>query len=280
MSDVSIGAPSDDARALSDDTAVAGGGGKYTAEVSLRWDNRGRPLGAVIAGAMARAASLEAEMPTPVSSTTEFLYPLDPGRVELICEIRRRSSVLCCVNTLAVQAERVVCQGTTWLTVRDSPQVYAAAPPDTPHWTEIGLGPSLFPHSLEQRYLHSADDFAARAESTPYGLTWARFPAGSPGRDLVTMACEVLLVGDLYPPLTVLKASPQWEVIAMGAQTIELSAHMGSFEDPSDQLLVECVSACMSEALLTGIVRVWSENMALRGQVTATYRLPRNRPAG
>src|SRR5262249_40856302 len=139
--DVSVGA-------LSDDTAVEGGGGKYTAEVGPRWADLGRPLGAIIAGTMVRAASLEAEMPTPVSTTTEFLYPLDPGHVELVCEIRRRSSVLCCVNTVARQGQRTVCQGTTWLTARDSPQVYGAPPPDIPPWAEVGIGPSAFPDSL------------------------------------------------------------------------------------------------------------------------------------
>jgi Acyl-CoA thioesterase N-terminal domain len=276
--------PNTRAAALSGDTAVEGGAGAYTTEVGLRWDNRGRPVGAILAGAMMRAASLEAEMATVVSTTTEFLYPAESGKVEVFCEIVRRSSVLCCVNTSAVQRGRKVCQGTSWLTMASAHQIYAAEPPAALNWAEvptadekIGPGVMIFSGVLEQRPLRWIEDFANRPESVPYGLTWARFPSGGAARDLVTMACEVLVLGDVYPPLTMISSSPRREAAASGAQTLELSAHMGSLEDPSEQLLVETSGLCMSDTGLSGVVRVWSESMALRGQVTASYRLPRNR---
>lgn len=274
-----------DVGALSGDTAVRGGGGRYTAEVCLRWDNRGRPVGAILAGSMARAASLEAGMPTVVSTTTQFLYPVQVGGVEISCDIVRRSSVLCCVNTVVAQGDRTVCQGTTWLSSGSGRQSYTTASPAVPDWTELPtaeerLGPGVMTFSgvLEQRPLVWEDDFANRPETVPYRLTWARFPPGSAARDLVTMACEVLVVGDLYPPLTMMSASPQRGLTALSAQTLELSAHMGSFEDRSENLLVETSCESMSDLMLTGLVRVWSENLALRGEVSATYRLPRPQP--
>jgi len=268
--------------ALSQDTAVTRDGGKYRAEVGLRWDNFGRPVGAILAGAMVRAASTEAGMPTVVSTTTQFLNPAQLGEAEISCEVVRRSSALCCVNTVATQGVRKVCQGTTWLSAGHARPVHSARPPYAPDWatvptTDERVGPGIVAFSgvLEQRPLTWIDDYAVRPESVPYSLTWVRFPpSGSAARDLVTRACEVLVTGDLYPPLTVMSASPRHEAAAAGARTIALSAHLGSLEDESERLLIETSVACLSDTVLTGVVRVWAECMVLRGQVTASYRMP------
>jgi hypothetical protein len=277
--------PETSPRALSEDTAVKRDGGKYKAEVGLRWDNLGRPVGAILVGAMVRAASTEAGMSTVVSTTTEFLNPAKIGEAEIICEVVRRSSVLCCVNTLAVQGGRRICQGATWLSAGNSRHIHAVTPPKAPDWTTVPtaderVGPGVFAFSgvLEQRPVTWIDDYASRPESIPYSLTWARFPPGSWARDLVTKACEVLVVGDLYPPLTMMSASPRHEGVAAGAQTIALSAHLGSLEDESEQLLIETSVECLSDMMLTGLVRVWAESMVLRGQVATSYLMPRARP--
>jgi hypothetical protein len=270
--------------ALSEDTAVKGASGRYTAEVGLRWENFGRPVGAILAGAMARAASLEAGMSAVVSNTTEFLNPAQIGSLDVTCEVVRRSSILCCVKTSAEQGQKIVCQGTTWFSSGSASQAHGATPPAAQNWTAVpsvsertgkpGVGP--FANVLEQRPLTWIEVWDDRPESVPYNLTWARFLPGSSARDLVTMACEVLVVGDLFPPLAMMAASPQREAAALGAQTLELSAHLGSFDDVSEPLLVETSCACLSNLIMTGVVRVWSENLALRGQVTASYRLPRS----
>lgn len=269
--------------ALSEDTAVKGGSESYTGEVGLRWDNVGRPVGAILAGTMVRAASVEGEMSTVLSTTTEFVKAAKVGRLEVVCEVVRRSSRLCCVNTSAEQEGQKICQGTTWLSAGILNQVHGARPPAVPSWTDVpsvgertgrpGSGPLA--NVLEQRPLTWIANWADRSESVPYGLTWVRFVPGASARDLVTLACEVLAVGDLFPPLAMMAASPQREIVALGAQTLELSAHMGSFEDASEHLLVETTCAGLSDAVMTGVVRVWSESMALRGQVTVSYRLPR-----
>jgi hypothetical protein len=270
---------------LSEDTAVKHDGGKYTTEIGLRWDNFGRPVGAVLSGAMVRAASAEAGMPIVVSTTTEFLNPAQIGDAEITCEVVRRSSVLCCVNTVAVQGTRKICQGTAWLSTGNAPQLHSATPPVVPDWTAVPtaderVGPGVFAFSgvLEQRPVTWIDDYAGRPESVPYSLTWVRFPPRSSARDVVTKACEVLVTGDLFPPLTMMTASPRREAAVAGAQTIALSAHLGSFEDESGQLLIETSVECLSDATLVGVVRVWTEGMILRGHVTATYRMPRTRP--
>lgn len=272
----------DSRRELSADTEIKPDNGKYAAEVALRWNNYGRPVGAILAGTMMRAASLEAEMSTVVSATTEFLNAAQTGEVQVACEVVRRSSVLCCVNSRAVQGERTVCQGTTWLAAGAARQIRAATPPQAPNWSKVPtiderLGPGAFEFSqgLEFRPVTWIDDYANRPESVPYNLAWVRFRSASPVRDLVTKACEVLVVGDLLPPMAMMSASPQHEAAVAGVQTIELSAHIGSLEDDSGQLLVETVCESMSSAVLSSVVRVWTESMALRGYVTASYRLPR-----
>lgn len=274
--------PEDCPQELSTDTAVRPSSGIFAGEVALRWNNFGRPVGAILAATMVRAASLEAEMPTVVSTTTEFLNSAQTGRVEVACEVVRRSSVLCCVNSRAAQDGPTVCQGTTWLSAGTARQVRAAAPPQAPHWTKVPtiderLGPGAFAFSnvLEFRPVTWIDDYASRPESVPYNLTWVRFRSARPTRDLVTKACEVLVAGDLLPPMAMMSASPKYEAAVAGVQTLALSAHIGSLEDDSGYLLVETVCESMSSAVLSGAVRVWTESMALRGQVTASYRLPR-----
>lgn len=274
--------PADGLGELYTDTAVKQDNGKFAAEVTLRWNNYGRPVGAILAGTMLRAASLEAEMPTVVSTTTEFLYPARIGAVEVTCEVVRRSSVMCCVNTRAVQDERTICQGTTWLAAGAAPQIRASAPPRAPNWDEIPtiderLGPGGFAFSdgLEHRPVTWIDDYANRPESVPYNLAWASFRPAHSARDLVTRACELLVVGDLLPPMAMMGASPQHEAAVAGVQTIALSAHIGSVADDSEHLLIETVCESLSSTVLSSVVRVWAESRALRGQVTASYRLPR-----
>jgi hypothetical protein len=271
--------------ALSSDTAVKHDGEKYAAEVGLRWDNAGRPVGAILAGAMLRAASREAGMLTAVSMTVEFLNPARIGTAEITCEVVRRSSVLCCVNALATQGGRKVCQATTWLSAGNARQVYGAAPPDVQGWAafpttieRVGPGAVPFSEVLEQRPTTWIDDYASRPESTPYSVTWVRFLPGLPTLDLVTKACEILVAGDVNPPLTMMTASPKHVAAVAGAPTIALTAHFGSMEDDSEHLLIETSVECLSDAAFTGVVRVWTESMALRGQVTASYRLPKARP--
>lgn len=268
-------------RALSDDTAVSRDGGNYKTEIGLRWDNFGRPVGAILAGAMVRAASAEAGMSAVVSTTTEFLNPARIGEAEITCAVVRRSSALCCVNTLALQGGRTLCQGTTWLSAGRTRHIRSAVPPRVPNWAtvpttdeRVGPGVVAFSSVLEQRPVTWIDDYASRPESVPYSLRWVRFLADSSDRDLVTRACEVLVTGDLCPPLTLMSASPRLEAVAAGARTIALSAHFGSFEDESEQLLIETSVECLSETVLTGVVRAWTECMVLRGQVTASYRMP------
>lgn len=282
MADKGVLVPEDGPQELSTDTAVRQSHGKFAAEVTLRWNNFGRPVGAILAATLVRAASLEAEMPTVVSATTEFLNSAQTGLVEVACEVVRRSSMLCCVNSRAVQGERTLCQGTTWLSAGAARQIRAATPPEAPNWTKVPtiderLGPGAFAFSnvLEFRPVTWIDDYANRPESVPYSLTWARFRSASPARDLVTKACEVLVVGDVLPPMAMMTASPQHEATVAGVQTISLSAHIGSLEDDSEQLLIETACESMSSAVLSSVVRVWTESMALRGQVTASYRLPK-----
>lgn len=270
---------------LSDDTAVEQDGGQYRAEVGLRWDNSGRPVGAILAGAMVRAASAEAGMPAVVSTTTEFLNPARLGAAEITCEVVRRSSVLCCVSTAAVQEGHTVCRGTTWLSAAQPRRIQSATPADVPDWSTIPsaeerAGTEDFPFSrvLEQRPLLWLDDFAGRPESAPCGLTWVRFRPSCPTRDLVTRACEVLVAGDLYPPITMIVASPRHQAAAARAQTIALSAHLGPLENESEHLLIEASIESLSDMVLTGVVRVWDESMALCGQVTTSYRIPRAQP--
>lgn len=231
---------------------------------------------------MARAASLEADMSTVVSTTTEFLNSAQTGGVEVACEVVRRSSALCCVNSLAVQGERTVCQGATWLSAGTARQIRAAVPPEAPNWAKVPtiderLGPGAFAFSnvLEFRPVTWIDDYANRPESVPYNLAWVRFRSACPTRDLVTKASEVLVAGDVLPPMAMMSASPQYEAAVAGVQTLALSAHIGSLDDDSEHLLVETVCESMSSAVLSSTVRVWTESMALRGQVTASYRLPR-----
>ena len=274
--------PEDGQGELSTDTAFKDNNGKFAAEVTLRWNNYGRPVGAILAGTMLRAASLEAGMSAVVSTATEFLYPAQIGAVEVTCEVVRRSSLLCCVNTRAVQDERTICQGTTWLSAGAARQIRASTPPRAPNWSELPtiderLGPGGFEFSdcLEHRPVTWIDDYASRPESVPYNLAWASFLPARSARDLVTRACELLVAGDLLPPMAMMGASPQHEAAIAGVQTLALSAHIGSLEDDSEHLLIETVCESLSSAVLSSVVRVWAENMALRGQVTASYRLPR-----
>jgi hypothetical protein len=57
------------------------------------------------------------------------------------------------------------------------------------------------------------------------------------------------------------------------SKSLGLSAQMGSFDDRSEYLLVETLCEYMSDLMLAGLVRVWSENRVFRGLVSATYRL-------
>jgi hypothetical protein len=228
---------------------------------------------------MVRAASLEVGMSAVVSTTTEFLNAARVGEAEISCEVVRRSSFLCCVNCSAAQDGRDICRGTTWLSGGSVPQLYSPNPPAAPDWAQVRhVAPGPFSKVIEQRPVNWIDDYPARPESTPYSLTWVRFLPGSPGSDVVTRACEVLVAGDLFPVLAMMTAFPRHEARVVAVRTLTLSAQMASLDGDSERLLIETSCSYMSEAILTGVVRVWSESMVLRGQVMTTYSLPPGQP--
>lgn len=275
---------------LATDTAVTPVGDEFTGTVGLRWDNNGRPVGALTAGMMMRAAVQSCGSAHPLSTATSFLEPARPGPVRLEPRGLRRSAALAVVEVVASQEAGPIARSTVWLADADdrgtdsgdAPHAVAEPAPVVPGPDEVpsfedrmGTGQGAFAGCVVQRPVVWVEDFAHRTPTPPRGEIWLRFVPVPERRDAVTLATELLVAGDLFPPLIAGVALPDREQQVAGARTLELTGRIRPARDCSADLLAQVVCECVDDRLLTATVRAWSADRVFRGAVSSVYRLPR-----
>lgn len=267
---------------MATDTALRAIPDGYTGQIALRWNNHGRPVGAILAGMMARAAAEESGMRCPVTHSVVFLEPATVGPVHLRCKMLRKSSSLAAVSVVAAQGGRPIARSRLWLMGSVPPAEISDPAPDVPDPADVptiedrvGEGFADYGGCLMQRPLAWTDDYANRPTTRPHGRQWLTCIPVAHDRDAVTILSEFLVAGDLLPPLMGGVALPEKQRQLSGAQTIELNGRIGNTTGCSTELLVDVSCSLVTARTLVADVRIWSADRAFRGSVAATYRLPR-----
>src|SRR5687768_1760019 len=95
-------------------TAVEGGDGRYTAELSPDFVTPGGPFGAYLAALCLRAAGEHSSLPRPASFHCQFLNVADIARVDFHVSTLRSSKRAHAVRVAMHQGEKPIVDATVW----------------------------------------------------------------------------------------------------------------------------------------------------------------------
>lgn len=252
--------------------ATGPGPGRWTGEMSNRWDIGDKPNGGYILALAVRAmvgvtAATTAEHVDPFSVTAHYLRPGETGRVDVDVDLVRTGRTLSTATATMTQSgkEKLRVIGTFGrLGGASGPTVIGATPPDLPTPEEClsrrGGGqahyvPSRFTDSVDIR-LHPDSGWVRGVPSGTAELTgWMRFADERPA-DVVSMA----LFADAFPP-TVFEVLPtsQW------VPTIELTVHFRGVPAPG-WLRARFQSRYLMDGFFEEDGEIWDSNGRLVAQ--------------
>ena len=120
--------------------AVAGGEGRYTAQLDTIWNGPIAPNGGILAATMLRAAEAElgSAAPPPRSISAQFLDAPGPGEAELDVEVLRAGKRVSFCEVRMRQAGKLTCTATVvFSAARPDPFELAAPSPELPPRAEL-----------------------------------------------------------------------------------------------------------------------------------------------
>ncbi len=256
---------------LARDTAVEGGDGRFTAELSEAWAIWG-PNGGYLAAVALRAVGARARLPRPASFLCHFLDVAAFGPVELEVEPVRRAKRAESLRVSMTQAGRPILEGLAWVVGDDLDGMThdAAPPPAAPGPEELASVEELelahgvehdahpFFANLEQRPLDWVADWDERPAGEPVHRSWYRFRPTATYGDPWVDAGRLLVMVDTF----------QWPAAARGhasaslghiAPSLDLACrfHRLDAAGRADWLLVEARSPAAADGLVAGTASVW-----------------------
>ncbi len=212
---------------------TAGRGGSYHGEVAAGWEVGDVPNGGYLIGIAVEAVLAELQLPDPLSTTTHFLRPAEPGPVTLAVERVRRGRRHGTATVTMRQHDRDVLRVLATaadLAVADGPSLNLRHPPRLPEITTCPTleeaGPFIerpISRHLEMRF---DPDHLGFLDGRPSGdgviAGWARF---ADGRGPDVRCCAVF--ADAFPP-----SSTNLELDVERAPTLEMTVHARARPSP------------------------------------------------
>lgn len=207
------------------DTAVSDeGAGRFTVDVSGRWNVGERPNGGYLTALVARAMAVAAERPDPLSVTTHYLRPPEVGPAEVGVEVVRAGRVHATVQASLEQAGGEQLRALAVFGDLDAsaalpgPLVQAVEPPPILPLEDCVVAERTI--ELNDRFDVRYDPRTvgwARGEPSGVGevMAWLRF---ADGREPDPLA--LLLVVDVMPPTAFSLGITGW------VPTVELTTHV------------------------------------------------------
>jgi acyl-CoA thioesterase II len=256
---------------LARDTAVDGGGGRYTADLAEAWAIWG-PNGGYLAAVALRAVGAQARLARPASFLCHFLGVAAFAPVELEVETVRHAKRAESVRVSMTQGGRRILEGLAWVVVDDLDGMVhdAAPPPAVPRPEELASVEELeaahgvhhdahpFFGNLEQRPLDWVADWDGRPAGEPVHRAWYRFRPTPTFGDPWVDAGRLLVMVDTF----------QWPAAARGhasasldhiAPSLDLACRFHRLDEAarSEWLLVEARSPVAADGLVAGTASVW-----------------------
>jgi acyl-CoA thioesterase-2 len=256
---------------LADDTAVTGGDGLFTAELSRDWEIWG-PSGGYVASVALRAAAAYAQFRRPASFSCHFLSVARFDTVQLEMRTLRMSRRAQSVAVAMTQDGTPVLEAIAWFVadgdglVHDFAHMPAVAPhAERPFVSEL-LPPDepmrfRFWSNFEHKPLDWWDDPADRPPGEPVFRGWYRFAPAATFEDPAVDACRALLLLDTMGWPAATRAHP-FDLPWM-APNLDLAAQFHRAEPGSEWLLAEAFAPVAEDGLIGFQSKVWSDSGAL-----------------
>jgi acyl-CoA thioesterase len=206
------------------------GDGKFTAEITDRWNTPGGPDGGYILAIAGRALAVVLPHPHPFVVNSHFLRRAIPGPAELEVEVvrtgRRHSTGH--VRVLQEGKEILRAIGTfgdlaagSGRTLEDAPRPNLPPPEECIHaWPDPQGAPFPIAERTEGRFAEMPGWVKGEPSGTPLAEYYQRFIDGRE-QDPISL----LLMSDAAPPSTV-------EIGELGSVTIELTVHVRALPAP------------------------------------------------
>jgi acyl-CoA thioesterase len=247
------------------DSAVDGGEGRYTVDLSDEWQIIG-PNGGYLACVALRAVGAESRFSRPASISCQFfnLAQVGPAEVHLTPLRQAKRSEL--LRATLVQDGRPIMEAAVWMIDELGGLEHdRGVMPDLPHYDELPTRHnkrrdiySLYGNIDERPIKFIEDeDWDTRPIDEPRVSSWFRLkPAPTFPDDQVLDACRSLILSDAMPWPAAVRAhtgNPPWL-----ASSIEMSLRFHRFAPDSEWLLCDTLSPVAAHGLIGSTMTVWS----------------------
>lgn len=253
-------------------TAVAGGDGRYEATLSEDWRIWG-PMGGYVASIALRAAAAEVDPALrPASFTCQYFAPAAFETVDLAVTVRRASRRTAAVSIAMTQGDAPILDAQAWfaaeadLVAHDHAGLHDhGGPDDHPDIRELTDDLPRFPFWLnfDVRPVDWIDDWETYPGGEPRWAEWLRFTPAAAFDDPVLEACRLLLLADLpsFPSATRAhpgEANPGWV-----APNLDLAVQFHRLGGLGEWLLSEGFCPIADRGLIGFRSEVWTADGVL-----------------
>jgi acyl-CoA thioesterase len=258
------------------DSAVVGGDGKYTADLSRDWEIWG-PMGGYIAAVALRAAGAHSRFDRPASLVGHFLGVAAFEEVQIATVTKRAASRAESIAVSITQDGKPIFDALVWTVAHGvagldhdrsrlgdevgPPEQY---PTVLEHLARIGEEPNPpFPFWLnfESRPLQWIDNWEEREPTEPVWESWERFLVEPDPNDLYACAARLLVLVDVgsWPGVTRLHVDTK----GLYAPSLDLACEFHRIAPGASPLFVRGESPSGAEGLLATHQQVWSRDREL-----------------
>jgi hypothetical protein len=213
---------------------VAEGAGRYRGEVHPDWTIAGKPNGGYLLGMLGRAATAESTHPDVIAASAHYLYPPEPGPVEIETAVLRAGRSASQVRARLLQAGRPCIEAlvtASTLSAETKPYWSAAAPqPGVASFAQSvrlpPMSPAGFPVTIMKQVdlrIEPASLGFARGEPSGRGELrgWLALPDDEPFDPH-----SLLYAVDAFPPATLDVELSGW------VPTLELTGYVRALPAP------------------------------------------------
>ena len=251
------------------ESAVEGGDGRFTAQVSRDWEIWG-PNGGFLAMLALRAAGAHTDLRRPASFSCHFLGVADFDVVDLSVRTLRRTKRVESIAVSMSQRGSPILEAMIWVVGEveglthdgwtmpavESPRSLQTVPERIP---EAPTFP--FWHNLECRPCDWIDDWENRPAGEFHENAWYRFrPTATFDDPFVDAGRSLLVLDTVFWPVA-MRGHPDnthWY-----APSIDVQARFHALEPSSEFLLTDAHSPSARDGLVSGVGSVWSESGVL-----------------
>lgn len=267
---------------LAADTAVDGGGGRYTGTVSKDWSIFS-PHGGYLSAIAFRAAAAESALPRPVSFAAHYLAA--PAHDEVTLEVRplREGRAATSLRVSMTQGDKPILEALVWFAAPndDAPTHDQAALPDTPGPADVEQWPHHYPFPFWDRLELRTIDFTGPWQDQPVGSaarwrSWHRFRERATYDDPILDACRYVVLLDC--PFWGASSRPHADLgMEWFAPSLDYYVAFHQAAPQREWLLMDCVAPVLTDGIGGGQAQLWSDDGRLVATAGQTILWRRNR---